>query len=385
MAPRPRVLFVVNAEWYFVSHRLPLAEALHRRGYDVAVAAAEERGLGHRITEAGLRFIPIPVRRASMSIAADLRLLIALLRLYRRERPVLVHHVTIKPILYGALAAWMTGVPAVVNAVPGRGYVFGAQQGWRRWLRLPVLALYRFACRGARVRTIFQNEDDRDYFVGLGLAERSRTALIRGAGVNLRDFARSDEPDGVPQVVLASRLLWDKGVAEFVDAIRIVRSRGISCGAIIAGIPDDSNPNRVPVERLADWHKSGVIEWMGLCGDMPELLRRSAVVCLPSYYPEGVPKVLLEGAASGRPLVATDTPGCRDVVIDGVNGRLVPARNATALADALAELLQDAGLRRRYGHASRRLAEDHFGEDLVIGQTLAVYGELAPLPAEGAC
>lgn len=370
----PRILIVVNAEWYFWSHRLSLAKALQAHGCTVVIAAAVERGYQSAIEGQGLRFIPLHLQRRSISPSAELASLHELFQLYRRERPDLVHHVTIKPVLYGSLAARVSGVPAVINTIPGLGYVFMESNG--RLLREAISAVYALALSGRHVRVIFQNPDDRQIFVSRKLVSPERAVVIRGSGVDVYRFVPSPEPSGIPIVLLASRLLWDKGVGELVEASRRLRQDGVSCRVVLVGVPDDENPNSIPVAMLEGWHAEGVIEWWGLRDDMPNVLRQATIVTLPSYYPEGVPKILLEAAAAGHPLITTDTPGCREVVHHGENGFLVPVRDATALADAIRVLLQDARLRVPMRAKSRELAVAEFSEERVLDETLRVYREL---------
>ena len=373
---RLKVLLVVNAEWYFWSHRLALAQALQAVGADVTVAAAVERGYDGAIRSVGLRFVPLSLRRRSTSLRMESASLLELQRLYRQIAPDLVHHFTIKPVIYGSLAARMAQVHHVVNTIPGLGSTFRTNTWKQRLVRSGVSAAYRLALAGDHVRVIFQNPQARDYFVAHRLVVENRSTVIRGSGVDLTTFHPASEPSDIPVILLASRLLWDKGVQEFVDAAHLVRQAGIRCRFVLVGIPDDENPNSVPETVLRSWHAEGVVEWWGLRNDMPAVLQQATVVTLPSYYPEGVPKVLLEAAATQRAIVTTDTPGCREVVQHGRTGLLIPPRSAKALAAAILTLLEDAALRHQLAAAARVCVEEEFEEKLVIGQTLAVYHAL---------
>ena len=369
-----KVLIVVNVDWYFWSHRLPLARALREAGYEVVVVAGEERGFRPRIEAEGFRFVPLTLRRGSTNPLHELRTCIDLLRTYRRERPDAVHHVSIKPVLYGSLAARLAGRPAVINAVTGLGYTFLPEV--RRSLLGRVTALlYRMACADPRTVVLCQNPDDRAALVALGVREE-RTELIRGSGVDTDQFAVTPEPAGRPVVLLSGRMLWDKGVGEFVEAVRMLRARRIDHRAVLVGIPDEQNPNAVPERELRRWHDEGLIEWWGLRDDMPGVFATASIVTLPSYYPEGVPKVLVEAASCARAIVATDVPGCREIARQGINAELVPPRNASRLADAIALLLADRSKRAAYGEHGRRIAVEEFSERLVLRQTLAVYRRL---------
>lgn len=368
---RPRVLFVVNACWFFVSHRLPLAEAARRAGFDVHVAAASD----HTVPELalhGVTFHAVPFSRRGRNPLGELQTAAALVRVYRRVRPHLVHHVTIKPILYGGLAARLTGVPAVVHAVSGLGYTHLAAGPLARLFRSVLRNVYRISLGHANQTVIFQNDDDRNEFVSNGLVAPKQTVMIRGSGVDPAVFAPGARPEGVPLVVLPSRLLLHKGVAEFVEAARLLRARGVRARFALVGEADPHNPATVTPEQLEEWGAEGVVEVWGQRSDMPAVLRSAHVACLPSYR-EGLPKVLLEAAATGLPIVTTDVPGCRDVVRDGDNGLLVPPRDAHRLADALEAVLRDPARAARMGARGRERVMNEFTVGSVAAQTLQVY------------
>ena len=373
---------MVNVDWYFWSHRLPLARALRASGYDVVIVAAEERGFRPRIEAEGFRFIPIRLRRGSTQPWRELWTLIDLVRIYRAERPDAVHHVSIKPVLYGSLAARLAGRPAIVNAVPGLGHTF--LPGVRRSLLGRITtALYRLACSGDRTIVLLQNPEDRAALLAIGAASPDRTVVIRGSGVDPERFVPSAEPPGTPIVLLCGRMLWEKGVREFVEAARILRRRSVAHRAVVVGIPDEENPNAVPARQLEAWQAQGLIEWWGLREDMPSVYAQSSIVALPTYYPEGVPKVLIEAAASARPIVTTDLPGCREIARAGINADHVPPRDPEALATALEALLMDPERRRAYGRAGREIAVTEFSEAKVVRETLDIYQRLLgePQPA----
>jgi glycosyltransferase involved in cell wall biosynthesis len=370
-----RVLLVVNADWFFLSHRLPIARALLNEGFDVSVVAAPERNCQSQFRAEGIRFIPIPLVRRSKSPYKELRLLYALVQLYRSEKPLVVHHVTTKPVLYGSIAASIAGVPFVVNALPGFGYVGISQHRKARFLKALLHVLYKRILSGSRRRVILQNPDDIAALVDLGIVKRKHTALVRGSGVDTEHFNYTPEPRGVPMVLFASRVLWSKGVGEFVDAVRTLRENGIQLRACIAGAPDMENPDAVPIERLISWSAEGTIEWLGNQDEMPRLIAECNIFVLPSYR-EGLPKVLLEAAACGRAIVSTDTPGCREVVRDGYNGLLVPIRDAAALSAAIGLLLKDPEKRAVFGARGRALVADCFTVETVVRQTLNVYQSL---------
>jgi glycosyltransferase involved in cell wall biosynthesis len=374
MVVRPRVLFLVASDWYFWCHRLPLARRIADAGYEVFVATPPGRFRG-AIEEAGLTFKPIEMDRQGRNPAADVGTLVRLTRLYREVRPQIVHHVALKPIVYGSLAARLARVPAVVNAMPGMGYVFLSRQLLSRAIRPGIMAAFRLLANAPNSRVILQNPDDVEKWVSWRVLRRDRIVLIRGAGVDTSHFQPSPEPGGVPLVVLPARLLYDKGVGEFVEAARRLRSRGVAVRMALVGTGDPGNPASVPDEHLRRWTEEGVVEHLGWCDDMADVLSKAHVVCLPSYG-EGLPKALLEAASSCRAIVATDVPGCREVVRHEDNGLLVPARDAESLASALERLLVDPALRRRMGERGRARAVAEFSADHVAEATLELYAEL---------
>lgn len=369
-----KLLFLQTQDYTFHSHRLPFARAARAAGFEVVVAAHEEAH-GGLIRAEGLRLVSLPWRRSGINPFYELLLVWKIWRLYARERPDVVHQVTAKPILYGSLAAVLTGVPAVVNTFTGLGFVFISGGLKARLLRAGLGAALRPALALARSRTIFQNGDDLALFAGEGLVSPERAVLIRGSGVDVSRFRPLPEPEGVPLVVLPARMLWDKGVGEFVSAARQLAADGVRARFALVGEADPQNPAAVPVETLEKWKEEGAVEWWGHRSDMNEVYAAASVVCLPSYR-EGLPKALMEAAACARALVAADAPGCREVVVSEETGLLVPARDDRALAAALKRLLADAALRRRLGANARELAVSAFAEEKVTGATLAVYRDL---------
>lgn len=375
-AARPRrLLFLVTEDWYFCSHRLPLACAARDAGFDVAVAT-RVAGHGERIRAAGLRLIPLKLRRSSRNPWRELMAIAEITHIYRCEKPDIVHHVALKPVLYGSLAALLAGVPAVVNALAGMGYVFTSGKLSARLLRPLVTLAFRLLLKRGRI--ILQNPDDRAALLAAGVAHPQQITLIRGSGVDTAHFTPTPEPGGTaPLVVLPARMLWDKGVGEFVAAAQMLRSEGIAARFMLAGERDPDNPAAIPAAQLESWRAAGIVEWHGRQEDMAHLLSQSHIVCLPSYR-EGLPKALLEAAASGRAIVATDVPGCREAVRHGVNGLLVPAGDAAALAQALRRLILDPALRREFGQQGRERAEKEFSVEKITAETLALYRELLP-------
>jgi glycosyltransferase involved in cell wall biosynthesis len=368
---KARLLFLVTEDWYFCSHRLAIAMAARDAGYEVAVAT---RFSNHRqqVEEAGLRTFFIPFFRGGWNPVRELPTLRAIMRAYRAFRPHIVHHVAIKPVLYGSLAARCARVPAVVNALAGLGYVFTSRDAKARLLRPFVKLAYRGVLNYPGGRLILQNQDDLSLFVAQGIIHASQTVLIRGSGVQLGNYPVTPEPPGTPLVVLPARMLRDKGVEEFVEAARIVQGRGVPARFALVGSPDPENPASIPQSRLEEWAQRGIVEYWGWRDDIAQILASASIVCLPSYR-EGLPKALVEAAACARPIVTCDVPGCREVVLHGDNGLLVPPRDSDALADALIALLRDAPLRQRMGRRGRARAEAEFAMESVVSATLQLY------------
>ena len=371
---RPKILYFITEDWYFCSHRLPLALAARDAGYDVAVVTNVNEH-ADVIRRAGIRLIPFDLSRKGMNPASELAVLARLVALYRKEKPDIVHQVAMKPVLYGSLAARLSGVSRVVNALAGLGYIFTSDQPKARFLRPVIGSAFRGLLNSRRSRLILQNQDDRAKFIRKRFISEKRIRLIRGSGVDTAVFVPTPEPPGVPVVILPSRMLWDKGVREFVDAAGQLKKRGISARFVLVGDADPHNPSAIPTEQLTAWHAEGAVEWWGRRDDMPAVFEQSHIVCLPSYR-EGLPKVLLEAASCGRPIVTTDTPGCRDVVRQGENGLLVPVRGTAELADALQLLIEQPELRKKMGCKGREIVVSEFALEKVVAKTMNIYREL---------
>jgi glycosyltransferase involved in cell wall biosynthesis len=374
MSGQPRLLFVVNQTEFFLSHRLPVALAAKRHGYDVHIATPTSPGVAV-VQEASLTHHALAFSRQGMRPFAELATLRALFRLYRKLRPDIVHHVTIKPVIYGSTMARVTSVPAVVNAVSGLGYVFVSRGLKATLLRCAVRWAYRRALNHPNSRVIFQNNDDLELFTRDRLVRPQQGILVKGSGVDLKRFVPTKQRKEAPVVLFASRLLRDKGVCEFVDAARALQSEGVPARFVLVGDVDPGNPASLLTDTVKSWHQERVIEWWGQREDMPAVFAQAHIVCLPSYR-EGLPKVLIEAAACGRPIVATDVPGCREIVRHNNNGLLVPAKDGRALANALRRLIMDPALRERMGRRGREIAVQEFGLERVIAETLVVYRTL---------
>jgi glycosyltransferase involved in cell wall biosynthesis len=372
---RPRLLLVVTEDWYFLSHRLPLARAALAAGYTVGLATR----VGDRaaeITAAGIDLLPLQaMRRRDIGPLSVARSVAELASVYRRWAPDIVHHVAMKPIICGGIAARRAGVHRVVNAVAGFGYVFSSDTLRARILRPAVRLALRSVLQRPGSLAILQNRADAARLAAEGLVDARSVRLVRGSGVDLDRFTPRAAPPGPPVVMLCARLLWDKGIREFVGAAQALKAQGVKARFVLVGDGDPENPACIPQDEVARWQRDGAIEWWGRSNDMASTWAQATIACLPSYA-EGLPKVLIEAAACGLPAVTTDVPGCREAVTHDLNGLLVPPRDTNALAGALGRLLADERLRQRLGTAARQRTEAEFGEQAIAAQTLAVYQEL---------
>lgn len=376
-------MFVVNEPYFFVSHRLPLAIGAKQVGYQVHIAAPDENvwappefDTRDFFAEHDITFHEIPLSRRGMNIIQEIATLYSLYRLYRHLRPDIVHHITAKAILYGGVAARFVGTPASVTAFSGLGHYFIDQSFFARVLRNLLVHGYQFVLGHPNSWAIFQNLDDARTLSNYGVTQKERTTITRGSGVPLDTFIEATPSDGPPLVVLPARLIWEKGVEAFVEVARRLKESSIDARFALVGNTHPSNPRAVPDSKLQGWHDAGIVEWWGRREDMPAVFAKARIVCLPSTYGEGIPKALMEAAASGRAIVTYDVPGCREAVTHGVSGLLVPPGDLDALTQAIKTLVTDDVLCKQMGRAGRRLAEREFGVERVVEQTLEVYRNL---------
>ncbi len=375
-----KLILSANTDWYLYNYRLSLARAILDQGYELLLLAPPGR-YGEKLRALGFQWETIRLNRHGLNPFADTLTFLQIMEIYRREQPDLVHHFTIKPMLYGSLAARAAGISLVANSVTGLGRLFvnpGRLQVIFRVLALPLL---RLALNRRHGLTIFQNERDATVFENWKLTEPGRYLVIPGSGVDVNRFSPATEAKGDLVVLLAARMLWDKGIGDLVEAARLLHQRGIPGKVVLAGDVDYGNPASIGESQLLRWQDEGVIEWRGHQDNMPEILTKSHIFVLPTTYGEGVSMSLIEAAAAGRPIVASDVPGCREVVDDGRNGFLVPPKDPNALADAIERLLLDPNLRARMGQAGREIALEHFSDKLINAETLQAYSTL--LQAQG--
>lgn len=371
------LLFVANDYTYFISHRLALAEAAMQEGYEVHVALPQIPQLPSQLTSK-FTFHPFSLRRNSISVFTELGTLFSLYQLCRRLKPDLMHLITAKPAIYGGLVSKLVKIKSVVYLLPGLGYVFSANSLKARLLRMLIPFLNKIALSHKNGCLVLQNNDDQNFYIKTKQIKKENTRVIYGSGVDINFFTpdlidSKPEPNSGVIIVLAARLLWEKGVAEFVEAAKLLKEQQSTARFALVGEPDWGNPSAIPLEQLHQWKDSGVVEWWGKSQDMREVFAKADIVCLPSYYGEGLPKVLLEAAACAKPIITTDSPGCREIVRDQVNGILIPIKNIEALVTALKILINDPEKRKKFGENGRRIVTAEFSIDKINQETLAVY------------
>lgn len=375
-----RILFVLNVDWFFISHRLPIALELIRQGYEVHIAAitTDKRS---ELEDLGIIVHPLVMRRGNVS---PIELLLNFFQMYsiiRKVRPDILHLITIKPNIFGGIAARILKVPRTVAAISGLGSVFVARGFVASVRRVLVKILYRLALKQRNLKVIFQNLNDKEILQTLiGLPE-SNIEMIYGSGVDLERFQAKSLEKSSPIVMFAARLIHEKGVVEFIKAARYFSSpeRDLMNKPrfVLVGVPDPDNPSSVTSSELEKWDAEGIIEYWGHRSDMPEVLSKAHIFVYPSYYGEGLAKMLLEVAACGRAIITTDHPGCREAIEDGTTGVLVPTRDALSVISALSKLLKDPDLVASMGKAGRKFAEENFDVSFVVARHLSIYAELS--------
>jgi glycosyltransferase involved in cell wall biosynthesis len=380
---KTHLAFVVNTAAFFISHRLPIAVAALKRGYLVdlytglASSEASETAAIDELSRYPITHWRVKFASASLNPLSEGVGILELTSQLKSRRPDILHCVTPKGVLYGGIAARLAGIPALVAAVSGQGYAFteGDRTAGRSIARWAYGAGSRLAYPHRNQRVIVQNTEDQRAIVISGMARADQTVLLPGSGVELSRYTGFALEGRQPIVLMPARMLRDKGVLEFAEAARILRNRGSRWRFVLAGGADMQNPSTVDEAVLREWHREATPEWLGHVEDMPSLYAAASIVCLPSYR-EGMPKTLLEAGAAGCAIVTTDIAGCREAILPGSSGDLVPLRNATALAEALQFLMDDPDRRERYGRAGRDLAITRHGIDAVVDRTLAIYDEL---------
>ena len=364
-----KILFFIAEDYSVLSHRLALLKMTRELGYEVVVATKVSNHK-EQLESEGFKVIPIKnLHRSGLNPFKDLKLLHELFQIYRTEKPDTSYHVAFKPVIYGGLAALLTRVPHVIYALGGLGTLYLGQSLKVKIVRFAVNRIFSLLFHRKNSSLILQNDDDAKSITGLFPPKQLH--MIRGSGVDINYYSPTPEPKGSIVITMAARLLWDKGVGELIDAARLIKEKQKDIQIHLYGEPDPENPNSVSLHELKNWHEEGIIQWHGPAKDSREAYRNCHIAVLPSYR-EGLPKGLLEAAASGRPIVTTDVPGCKDTVIDGVSGYIVPVKNANMLADRLLDLANSPNKRAAFGKRGRSLVEEQFSDTFINTQLTTV-------------
>lgn len=372
-----RLFIVVNEDRFFLSHRKDIAVAAVAAGYDVTIVA-KDTGRRNEILALGAKYIDLPVNPTGMNIGQELKTFYFLWRLFRKERPDIVHNVGLKQMLWGGLAAKLARVPLLVSAVSGLGVMFSGEN--LSLYTRAIMQMLRFSHNRKGVAAIFQNGDDRQLFLDHKIVKQEQLYFTKGSGVNLKDFAYTSDPDSEKvNVIFTARMVKEKGMVTLIEAAELLRKEYEDkaefwlCGGL------SNNPQAIKEDELRALCDDKYIKWLGHRTDVRELLMKSHIVAFPSYYREGVPKSLIEASAIGRPIVTTNSVGCKDVVEDGVNGYLIPIKDADALADRLRKLFDSRELRISMGRKSREFAERDFSIEGVVKTHLEIYNKVNTL------
>ncbi len=372
---KPRLLYLVTEDWAFCSHRVPTAQGAHDAGYQVGVLTRVAQH-GEAITALGYDLFPLAWARRSLNPLLALRDLWQIAGYYRRLKPQVVHHVALKAVLLGGLAARLVAVPHQVAAVNGVGFIFTDAGLKARILRAAFVPLLRFVLRRPSVQVWFQNQDDRALFITLGIVADEQTILLRGSGVDTDKLQPLPEPDGAVTCAYAGRMLHSKGIDLLVEAQQACRNAGVALNLLLAGLPDD-NPTSFSATQLENWAKLPGVSYLGQVKNIGDLWARAHIAVLPCRVREGLPKTLLDAAACGRPIVASDLAGVREIAQPG-NALLVPPNDVFALTGALKQLATDAPLRAKLGAAGRALVMGEMAASAIRGKTAAIYRNLLP-------
>ena len=373
---KPKLVFFVSEDWYFYSHRLPLAIAAKKEGFDVYLIT-KKVSHSELIKEHGINVVNLDLNRGKISLISDFLMFIKLIKILQKIKPDIIHNVALKPILYGNIATLILGINSSVSSFAGLGYIFISDTLIARTINFILRVLFRSTLNRNNNRVIFQNMDDLNLMIDKNFISKNITTIIRGSGVDKKQFRYSVENNETRNIVLASRLLWDKGIGEFVKASEIIRNKNYkNIRFIIVGKLDDQNPSSISKRNILHWQEKKLIEWWGFNDDINKVYQQSNIVCLPSYR-EGLPKSLIEAAACGRAIVTTDVPGCREIVKDKYNGFLVPPKNAKLLAEAILDLINDNSLRNKMGKNGLKYFQNNFTIENIVSQHIKIYRDLS--------
>lgn len=372
---KKKLFIVVNQDWFFLSHRLPVGMAAKEAGYDVTIVS-EDTGVSDKIREAGLNTINLPINKAGTNIKDEIKTFFFLYKLFRREKPDIVHLVGLKTMLWGSLACRLAGVKAMVSAVCGLGVLFDEEHA-HSFMTRSILKVLRVTHKKKRLAVIFQNNDDKAIFLNAKIMKEEQCAFTNGSGINLQNYDYTPEPtDGLIKIIFTARMVEDKGTLILIDAAKKLKTeykgkvQFLLCGGL------DTNPNGITKEMLESRCDGEYIQWLGHRKDVLELLKQSHIMAFPSWYREGLPKSVIEAEAIGRPVITTDSVGCRDTVVDGKNGYMIPIKDSDALAAALKKLIDNPELRQTMGKNAREFAVSKFDINDVVKVHLDIYKAL---------
>ena len=368
---KKKLLLLVNSDDFFISHRLEIGLSALKEGFDVYIASSINKE-NNILKKYGFKTQHIDLDRSSTSLFSNTMYFIKVFKIFLKIQPDIIHLITIKPVIFGGLAARLLGIKSVIVAISGLGYIFISKGLIARLRLFFVKFLYRLALNNKNVQLIFQNNSDKKIILDICNVDKSRTHLIKGSGVDLNKFKYTPLPKGVPSILFASRLLYDKGLKEFISAAELIKKDGYEGKFIIVGKPDNHNPASISLDQLKSHVSNGYIDWQGFKEDIYPLLKDSYLIVLPSYR-EGLPKILIEAAACGRPVVTTDVPGCRDAIIKGKTGLLVPPKNHVALAEAIKDLIENFTKSETLGLEARKFAEKNFDIKDVVSKHMQIY------------
>ena len=369
-----KILFFINEDWFFWTHRLSLARYLKHEGFEIHLVTRTHK-LAQQIEDEGFILHNTNLERKNRNPIIELHQIVKLFLLFKKINPDILHNTTLKHVIYGTFLSRFAGIKNIVNGIPGLGSLYSENNFKSKMIRGMVSGLYRFVfgLQKKSTFTIFENHDDRALFVSLKILLPEQAVVILGMGCDIGKFKVTPDTNKIPVVMMAGRLLKNKGIYYLVEAVKNLNAQGVLCKLVLVGEPDPDNKLSVTSNELEMLNNDPMIEWIGRQENMPEIMANSSIIALPTYYGEGLPKVLIEGAASGRPLVTTDIPGCREIVIHNENGLLVPTHDIDALTIALKTLILDANLRKQMGLRGRKLVENGFTDDIVNASTLDVY------------
>ena len=370
-----RILFIISEDWYFYSHRLYLAKIAIKLGYQVALLSHFTHHRSQIVAE-GIETIDWPLNRSSKKVFQEIKAIKRIVSSLRQFQPTIIHAVAMKPVIYSAIACAISGLNKRIFALAGLGFVFTSKKRSAKVFRSLMEFAFKLLFKGNNTRLILQNTEDQSTLLSANVIDKNHIRLIRGAGVDTSLFNLKPMPKDMPIISLPSRMIWAKGIQDFIDCAKVINKEEKIARFVLVGNPDDQNPDAIPLEQLKSWHSMGIIEWWGHQSDMPKVFHQSTIVCLPTSYGEGLPKSLLEAASCGRPIVAYDVPGCREIVKDGYNGYLVQPKSIDGLVEAIILLINNYKLCVQMGKNGRKLVEKHFTQEKIARETIAVWEEV---------